>query len=87
MTPMPQTRQGDSNPVARQEETLLGILRQAENHAYALAHSYDIGGHPDRAYGFVALGERLRETAIDVSGLVRPLEPHSITPVLVTLPH
>ena len=65
-----------------QEETLLGILRQAENHAYALAHSYDIGGQPDRAYGFVALGERLRETAIDVSGLVRPLEPHSITPVL-----
>ena len=49
---------------------------------FALAHSYDIGGQPDRAYGFVALGERLRDTAMDVSGLVHPLEPHSIGPAL-----
>jgi hypothetical protein len=76
------TRLRDSKPIASQEERLLGLLRQAEGYAYVLAHSYDIGGQPDRAYGFVALGERLRETATDVSVLARPVEPQSVAPVL-----
>jgi hypothetical protein len=76
MTYRPPPSQRDSNPAASQEEILLGLIRQAEGYAYVLAHSYDIGGRPDRAYGLVALGERLRETATDVSILARPVEPH-----------
>ena len=79
MTP---TRRRGRKPVAGQEERLLGLLRQAEGHAYALAHSYDIGGQPDRAYAFVALGERLRNTVMDVSDIARPFEPHSVAPLL-----
>ena len=78
----PPTRQRHSNPAASQEERLLDLLRQGEGCAYALAHSYDIGGQPDRAYAFVALGERLHNIAADVSDLARPLEPHSVGPVL-----
>jgi hypothetical protein len=76
MTYRPPPSQRNSNPAASQEEILLGLLRQAEGYAYVLAHSYDIGGQPDRAYGFVALGERLHETATDVSILARPVETH-----------
>ena len=78
MTP---TGQRDSMPVPSQEDRLLELLRKAEGYAYALAHGYDIGGHPDRAYGLVALGERIRDTATDVSDLARP-EPHSEGPTL-----
>ena len=70
----------DSNPVPSQEDRLLDLLRKAEGYAYALAHGYDIGGHTDRAYGLVALGERIRDTATDVSDLARPVEPHSVGP-------
>ena len=76
MTP---TGQSDSKPVPSQEDRLLDLLRKAEVNAYALAHGYDIGGHPDRA--FVALGERIRDTATDVSDLARPIEPHSAAPL------
>jgi hypothetical protein len=75
------TRHGDREPVVSQEESLLGLLRRAERHAYALAHGYDIGGQPDRAYAFVALGERLYNTARDASDLVRPFKPQSGEPV------
>ena len=78
MTP---TGQRDSKPVPSQEDRLLDLLRKAEGYAYALAHGYDIGGHPDRAYGLVALGERIRDTATDVSNLARPIEPHSAAPL------
>jgi hypothetical protein len=77
MTP---TGQRDSSPVPSQEDRLLDLLRKAEGYAYALAHGYDIGGHPDRAYRLVALGERLRDTATDVSDLARPIEPYSAAP-------
>ena len=56
--------------------------RKAEGYPYALAHGYDIGGHTERAYGLVALGERIRDTATDVSDLARPVEPHSVAPAL-----
>ena len=79
MTP---TGQRDSMPVPSQEDRLLDLLRKAEGYAYALAHSYDIGGQPNRAYGLVALGERIRDTATDVSDLARPVEPHSVGPAL-----
>ena len=78
MTP---TGQRDSKPVPSQEDRLLDLLRKAEGYAYALAHGYDIGGHPNRAYGLVALGERIRDTATDVSNLARPIEPHSAAPL------
>src|ERR1700724_763584 len=78
MTP---TGQRDSMPVPSQEDRLLELLRKAEGYAYALAHGYDIGGHPNRAYGLVALGERIRDTATDVSNLARPIEPHSAAPL------
>ena len=81
MTHRPPTKQRDSNPVPLQEDRLLDLLRKAEGCAYALAHDYDIGGHPDRAYGLVALGERIRDTATDVSDLARPIEPHSAAPL------
>ena len=82
MTDRPPRRQRDSNPVPSQEDGLLDLLRKAEGYAYALAHGYDIGGHTERAYGLVALGERIRDTATDVSDLARPVEPHSIAPAL-----
>jgi hypothetical protein len=82
MTDRPPTRQRDSNPVPSQEDGLLDLLRKAEGYAYALAHGYDIGGHTERAYGLVALGERIRDTATDVSDLARPVEPHSVAPAL-----
>ena len=78
MTP---TGQRDSTRVPSQEDRLLELLRKAEGYAYALAHGYDIGGHPNRAYGLVALGERIRDTATDVSNLARPIEPHSAAPL------
>ena len=77
MTP---TGQRDSKPVPSQEDRLLDLLRKAEGYAYALAHGYDIGGHPNRAYGLVALGERIRDTATDVGNLARPIEPHRAAP-------
>ena len=77
MTP---TGERDSKPVPSQEDRLLDLLRKAEGYAYALAHGYDIGGQPDRAYALVALGERLRDTATDLSDLARPIEPHSAAP-------
>ena len=79
MTP---TVQRDSNPVPSQEDRLLDLLRKAEGYAYALAHGYDIGGQTERAYGLVALGEGIRDTATDVSDLARPVEPHSVGPAL-----
>jgi hypothetical protein len=51
MTP---TGERDRKPVPSQEDNLLELLRKAEGYAYALAHGYDIGGHPDRAYRLVA---------------------------------
>jgi hypothetical protein len=72
--------QRDSKPVPSQEDRLLDLLHKAEGYAYALAHGYDIGGQPDRAYALVALGERLRDTATDLSDLARPIEPHSAAP-------
>ena len=82
MTHRPPTRQRDSSPVPSQEDRLLDLLRKAESYAYALAHGYDIGGHTDRADGLVAVGERIRDTATDVSGLARPAELHSAAPAL-----
>jgi hypothetical protein len=72
----PATRRRGGTPFVTQEERLIDLIRQAEGSAYALAHSYDIARQPDRAYALVALGERLRETAADVSSLVRHVEPH-----------
>ena len=54
MTRRRSTRRRGRDLVAPQEERLLSLLGQAEGHAYALAHSYDIGCRPDRAYAFVA---------------------------------
>jgi hypothetical protein len=71
-------RHADRDPVASQEERLRGLLLQAQRHAYFLALSYDFGGQPDRAYAFLALGERLREAHADVGSLTRPAEPNGV---------
>ena len=76
-----QREREDSKPVPSQEDRLLELLRKAEGYAYALAHSYDIGGHPDQVYRLVALGEQIRVAASDVSDLARPIEPHSAAPL------
>jgi hypothetical protein len=81
VTYKPLKRQRDGDPVVSQEEALFGLLCQAEGCAYSLAHSYDIGGWPERAYVLVALGERLRDTAMDVSDLGRPVERHCAMPL------
>jgi hypothetical protein len=52
MTP---TGQRDSTRVPSQEDRLLELLRKAEGYAYALAHGYDIGDHPNQAYELVDL--------------------------------
>ena len=78
MTP---TGPRDSKRVPSQEDRLLDLLGKAEGYAYALAHGYDIGGQTERAYGLVALGERIRDTATDASNLARPIEPHSAPPL------
>ena len=67
LTYKPPKTQKDGKPPASQEERLLGLLSHAERYAHLLAHSYDIGGQRDRAYAFVAFGERLREMAMGVS--------------------
>jgi hypothetical protein len=72
----PVTKRRGGTPVVTQEERLIDLITKAEGCAYALAHSYDVARQPDRAYALVALGERLRETAADVSSLVRHVEPH-----------
>jgi hypothetical protein len=78
----------DTNGTARQHACPIAGRQtartspQAEGYAYALAHGYDIGGQTERAYGLVALGERIRDTATDVSDLARPVEPHSVGPAL-----
>ena len=76
------TSRGDHKLVVSEEEKLLSLLRKADRLSYALAHSYDIGGQPNRAFAFVALGEWLRETAVDVSNLTRPAMAIGATPVL-----
>ena len=81
MTYMPPTRQRDSNPAQSQEDRLLDLLCKAEGYAYALAHGYDIAGQLDRAYMLVAQGERIRDTATDVSDLACHIEPHSAAPL------
>jgi hypothetical protein len=48
VTYKPIKRQRDGDPAVSQEERPLDLLGQAEGYTYALAHSYDIGGH--RAY-------------------------------------
>ena len=77
LTYKPPKTQKDGKPAASQEERLLGLLCQAERYAYVLAHSCDIGGEQDRARGFVTLGERLREAAVEASVLARPDELHN----------
>jgi hypothetical protein len=76
------TRRRDAVLVLTQEERLLDLLSQTEGYAYALAHSYDVARQPGRAYAFLAIGERLRETVADVSSLVRQVEPHGADPAL-----
>jgi hypothetical protein len=80
MTYKPSKKEKDGKPAASLEERLLGLLHEAEYYAYVLAHSYDIGGQRDRAYGLVALGERLREMAMGTSVLTRSDEPHRSQP-------
>jgi hypothetical protein len=82
VTHRPAARRRDGTLVLTQEERLLDLLSQAEGYAYALAHSYDIARQPGRAYAFLAMGERLRETVADVSSLVRQVEPHSPGPAI-----
>jgi hypothetical protein len=51
-----------ASPPSR-ESKLLQLLKKAEIEAYALAHSYDVGGDLDLAWKLVSVGEYLREAA------------------------
>jgi hypothetical protein len=55
-----------------QEEALLALLFQAETKAYALAHSYDIGGYRDRACRLMSVGEGIRDAALQMAGMGQP---------------
>jgi hypothetical protein len=66
-----------SNSSLSQEEMLLDLLRNAENDANALAHSHDLGGHPDQAYRLIGVSECLREAALRMNVVVHGIEPRT----------
>jgi hypothetical protein len=73
------TKQGAS-PSSR-ESKLRALLKKAEIDAYALAHSYDIGGDFDHAWKLVSIGEYLREAASQLNEVaVHILDPQNVTP-------
>jgi hypothetical protein len=62
------------------ESKLLDLLKKAEIDAYALAHSYDIGGDFDHAWKLLSIGEYLREAASWLNeDAVHVLEPQDVT--------
>jgi hypothetical protein len=73
------TKRGTSAP--SRESKFLNLLKKAEIDAYALAHSYDIGGDFDHAWKLVSIGEYLREAASQLNGVaVHILDPQNVTP-------
>jgi hypothetical protein len=72
------TKRGAQSP-ASQESKLLDLLRKAEIDAYALAHSYDIGGDLDHAWRLVSVGEYLRDAANQLKDPVHIMQPPSVT--------
>jgi hypothetical protein len=67
----------DGTPFPSQEETLRDLLSKAETSTYALAHSYDIGGCPDRAHGLIGIGEKLRDAVGQLDDLIQSTAPIS----------
>jgi hypothetical protein len=73
------TKRGAS-PSSR-ESKLRELLKKAEIDAYALAHSYDIGGDFDHAWKLVSIGEYLREAADQLNEVaVHIVDPQNVTP-------
>jgi hypothetical protein len=73
------TKRGASPP--SREGKLRELLKKAEIDAYALAHSYDIGGDFDQAWKFVSIGEYLREAANQLNEVaVHIVDPQNVTP-------
>ena len=74
------TKRGAS-PSSR-ESKLRELLKKAEIDAYALAHSYDIGGDFDHAWKLVSIGEYLREAANQLNEVAVHVvdDPQNVTP-------
>jgi hypothetical protein len=74
----PTKRRDDSFP--SQEEVLFDLIRGAETTAYALAHSNDLSGYPDRAYEMLVIGECLREATDHLDVLIHSVEAGRLKP-------
>jgi hypothetical protein len=74
----PTKRRDDSFP--SQEEVLFDLIRGAETTAYALAHSNDLSGYPDRAYEMLVIGECLREATDHLDVLIHSVEAARLKP-------
>jgi hypothetical protein len=67
--------------VPSRERKFLDLLKKAEIDAYALAHSYDIGGDLDHAWKLVSIGEYLREAASQLNEVVvHIVDPQDVMP-------
>jgi hypothetical protein len=71
-------RRDDSLP--SQEEVLLDLICRAETKAYAIAHSNDLSGYPDRAYEMLVIGECLREATDHLDVLIHSVEAGRLKP-------
>jgi hypothetical protein len=74
----PTKGRGDSLP--SQEEVLLDLIRGAETKAYAIAHSNDLSGYPDRAHEMLVIGECLREATNHLDALIHSVEAGRLRP-------
>jgi hypothetical protein len=74
----PTKGRGDSLP--SQEEVLLDLIRGAETKAYAIAHSNDLSGYPDRVHEMLVIGECLREATNHLDVLIHSVEAGRLKP-------
>jgi hypothetical protein len=62
VTYSPTKKNGEA--VASQEANLLDLLYKAQTTAFAMAHGYDVSGHPDQAWGLIGVGDCIRDAAV-----------------------
>jgi hypothetical protein len=78
VTYIPTKRTGTKGP--SQELILLELLKRARTDAFALAHGYDVGGHPDQAWRLVSVGDRIGDAIAqlnDISQMLAPKRDHA----------
>jgi hypothetical protein len=79
----PSERKG--KPVA-QEATLLHLLHEVQRTVFAIAHSYDIAGYPDRAWKLVGVGDCIRDAVMrldDIGHDIVPRKPVTVSGLLL----